>query len=54
MAILKMLPSSVEEGVGGGAECEFKLLTSGVTTPALGAPPLMNQEGSFSIHRGSP
>jgi hypothetical protein len=31
----------------GGADCGFKLLTSEITTPSLGAPPLLNEEGSF-------
>jgi len=34
-AVLKMLPSSVEEGVGGGADCGFEFSVSGITTPAV-------------------
>jgi hypothetical protein len=50
---MKMLPSSVEEGVRGGADCDLMFLASGITTPALGAPPLLNQEGSYFHDSGA-
>jgi len=43
---METLPSSVEEGVGGGADYGFNFSVSGTTTPALRAPPLLKQEGS--------
>ena len=58
----KLLPSSVEEGQRGGwrhmrlAVFDVGAVTPfarfrAVTTPALGAPPLLNQEGSFFKNR---
>jgi hypothetical protein len=47
---MKMLPFSVEEGVGGGADCDLIFWLQEITTPALGAPPLLNQEGSYFHH----
>jgi hypothetical protein len=51
-AVMKVLPSSVEEGVGGGADCGFMFSAHRITTPALGAPPLLNQEGSIFAKAG--
>ena len=48
--VMKMLPSSVEEGVGGGADCDLIFLASGDNHAALGAPPLLNREGSYHEH----
>ena len=31
----------------GGADFDFRLLVPEITTPSLGAPPLLNQEGSY-------
>jgi len=47
--VMKMLPSSIEEGVGGGADCDLILLASGDNHPgARRAIPPHLRRGAFS------
>ena len=54
---MKMLPSSVEEGVGGGADCDLMFSTSGDNHPGAqrATPPESGGElfSSFMASEGS-